>query len=431
MRRSLYAVLALCALVFLSTAAAQDFDWRRFEGTEIRFLMNQHPFTDFITPLVPEFEKLTGIKVTLEAFPEAQFRQKRLLEVSSNAATLDGYMIMPGQVGAQYLGADWVTYLDDMIADPSMTNPDLDLDDFFDGALNTFRNGDRLYGLPLQNETSLLFYRKDLFEEAGLSGPPETMAELMADAQLLNKDGRAGFAMRGAGASATSQIVNFLMTFGGKWLNEDGSSALDSEASKEALAFYTTLLNNYGPAGVTNMSWPEVTSLFAQDQAAMMFGANVFRSIMEDPEQTKDVVRENIAYAPIPAGPVGRKPVVLVWGLSVNHASKHPGAAWYFIQWALSKENQLKAGLAGVPAARESAWQDPEFQETAPADWIEASQKHFAIADPNWNPPVVPVSEVRDAYGQAIIAALQGQPIGRALQRAADQMDEIVARSQQ
>ena len=429
-----YAVVASLVLLVMGNVSAQDsaqdFDWQRFEGTDIRFLMNRHPFTEFLEPLVPEFEELTGINVTLEVFPEDQFRQRRLLEASSGANTLDGYMIMPGQVGAQYLGAGWVRYIDDFVDDPSLTMPDLDLEDFYSGAISTFRNDDKLFGLPLQIESSLLFYREDLLQAAGLEGPPETMEELRQYADTLNADGVAGFAARGKGASATSQIVNFLYSYGGQWQNEDGTSALGSEASQAALTAYADLLRADGPPGVTNMSWPEVTSLFAQGQAAMILDANVFRSIMEDPEQSIDVVRENVGYAPVPAGPAGRVPAVLVWGMSVNEASEHPEAAWYFIQWALSKENQLEALLSGVPAARSSAWENAEFQASAPADWIAASQESFSVGQPDWNPPVVPVPEVRDAYGQAIVAALQGQPVAPALERAAEAIDGIVERSQ-
>ncbi len=143
------------------------------------------------------------------------------------------------------------------------------------------------------------------------------------------------------------------------------------------------------------------------------------------------MVRENTGYAKLPEGPAGSVPAVLVWGMSVNHASQNPEAAWYFIQWALSKEKQVEALLAGVPAARASAWENEEFQATAPADWIQASQESFAIGQPHWNPPVVPVGEVRDAYGQAIVAALQGQNARQALEQAAQEMNRIVERSRQ
>lgn len=430
MKRISILVLAMVAAGFVSLGVAQEFDWRQFEGTEIRFMMNQHPFTDFLAPQIPEFEELSGIDVTLETFPEDQFRQRRLLEASSGAETLDGFMIMPGQVGAQYLGADWVRYLDDFIADPTLTSPDLDLDDFFAGAMSTFENDEGIYGLPLQIESSLLFYRSDLFAEAGLEGPPETMEELRDYAAALHSDDVAGFAMRGQGAAATSQIVNLLYSFGGQWLNEDGTSALDSPESIAALEFYADLMREYGPPGPANLHWPEVTSLYAQGQVAMIFDANVFRSIMEDPESAIDVVRENTLYAPLPAGPAGRVPAVLVWGLSVNHASENPEAAWYFIQWALSKENQVETLLSGVPAARTSSWADEEFQQTAPESWIEGSQTSFQAGQPDWNPPVTAVPEVRDAYGQAIVAALQGEDAAEALQQATQEIDRVLEREQ-
>ena len=428
-RRSLRILVFSALLLGFAAASAQEFDWRRFEGTDIRFMMNRHPFTNWLEPMVPEFEALTGINVTLEVLPEDQFRQVRLLEVSSAAPTLDGYMVMPGQVGAQYLGAGWLRFVDDFVADPSLTHPDLDIDDFFGGAIGTFESPDGLFGLPLQIESSLLFYREDLFEEAGLSGPPETMDELMEYAAALHSDQVAGFAMRGRGAAATSQTVNLLYSFGGRWMDEDGNSALASEESIEAHEFYAELMRNYGPPGPANLHWAEVTSLYAQGQAAMIFDANVFRPIMEDPAQAIEIVRENTRYAPLPAGPAGSVPGVLVWGLSVNHASQNPEAAWYFIQWALSKESQESLIVFGVPAARASAWENEEFQATAPADWIDASQRSFDAGQPDWNPPVVPVAEVRDAYGQAIVAALEGRDIAAALQRAAEDVDGIVARS--
>lgn len=424
-------ITALAVVAAFGLAGAQDFDWRSQEGESIRFLMNRHPFTDWLEPLVPEFEELTGIDVTLEVFPEDQFRQRRLLEVGSGASTLDGYMFMPGQAGAQYLGAGWLRTLDDLVADASITSPDLDLDDFFGGALGTFETDSGLVGLPLQIESSLLFYRKDLFEAAGLDGPPETLEQLAEYAAILDDGNVAGFAMRGQGAAATSQIVNLLYSFGGKWMNEDGSSALASPESQAALEYYADLLTNYGPPGPANLHWAEVMGLYAQGQVAMVFDANVFRSIVEDPDQALQVVIDNTGYAPLPAGPAGSVPAVLSWGLSINAASEKPEAAWLFIQWALSRDNQLDALLTGVPAARESAWEAEEFTSTAPQDWNEASRQSFNAGQPDWNPPIIPVPEARDAYGQAIVAALQGGDIAAALERAARDIDQAVERTQQ
>ena len=178
MKRLSRILVAATVSAGLAVASAQDFDWRQQEGASIRFMMNNHPFTTWLEPHVAEFEELTGISVTLETYPEDQFRQRRLLEVASGASSLDGYMFMPGQVGAQYGGAGWVRSIDDLVANPSVTHPDLDLDDFFTGALDSFRTDAGLIGLPLQIESSLLFYRKDLLAEAGFDGPPATLEQL-------------------------------------------------------------------------------------------------------------------------------------------------------------------------------------------------------------------------------------------------------------
>ncbi len=58
----------LCAATLAASASAQV-NWKQFQGTEVRFLMNKHPFTTFIEPKIAEFEKLTGIKVMMEVFP--------------------------------------------------------------------------------------------------------------------------------------------------------------------------------------------------------------------------------------------------------------------------------------------------------------------------------------------------------------------------
>jgi urea transport system permease protein len=115
-------------------------------------------------------------------------------------------------------------------------------------------------------------------------------------------------------------------------------------------------------------------------------------------------------------------------GLQVRAVSQNPEAAWYFIQWALSKENQVGAILDGVPSARASSWANEEFQQTAPRSWIEASQTSFDRGQPDWNPPVVPVPEVRDAYGQAISSALQGADVGPALEQANEEIERILER---
>ena len=122
MRRiACFVVMALLCAVAVSGTALAQVDWKQFQGTEIRFLMNKHPFTTFIEPKIPEFEKLTGIKVVFEVFPEDQYRNKRTIELNAGGK-LDGYMIMPGLDDLYYSKAGWLQPLDDYIKDPKLTD---------------------------------------------------------------------------------------------------------------------------------------------------------------------------------------------------------------------------------------------------------------------------------------------------------------------
>src|SRR5271169_2750528 len=103
--KSVMSAVLLCAGLIPASAFAQ-IDWKQAQGTELRFLMNKHPFTTFIEPKVAEFEKLTGIKVVIEAFPEDQYRNKLTIELNAGGK-VDGYMIMPGQDDLYHWKAGW------------------------------------------------------------------------------------------------------------------------------------------------------------------------------------------------------------------------------------------------------------------------------------------------------------------------------------
>src|SRR3989304_1384431 len=123
-------LVALICVGAFSSIALGAVNWKQLQGTEIRFLMNKHPFTTFIEPKVSEFEKLTGIKVTIEAFPEDQYRNKRTIELNAGGK-VDGYMIMPGQDDLHYWKAGGLHPMDAYIADLGLTEADWNFKDFF------------------------------------------------------------------------------------------------------------------------------------------------------------------------------------------------------------------------------------------------------------------------------------------------------------
>jgi multiple sugar transport system substrate-binding protein len=83
------ALFLACLLVSPGLSAAQKFDWQAFKGTSIRVMANKNVSGETIQSQVPEFEKLTGIKVTYETFTEDQYRQKVLLELAAGTGAVD------------------------------------------------------------------------------------------------------------------------------------------------------------------------------------------------------------------------------------------------------------------------------------------------------------------------------------------------------
>lgn len=420
--------LLLAGIVLLASTAMAEVNWKQCEGTEIRFLMNKHPFTDYIQPKIPEFEALTGIKVAMEAFPEDQFRNKRMIELSAGAQ-LDGYMIMPGQVKLHYWKAGWLKPLDEYINDPTLTEADWDVKDFFAGPMKGSSIEGKQIGIVINAEASLLSYRKDLFEQFQVK-VPETMEELEAAAKFFHGkevDGKkmVGITLRGKSAAATSQWVDFLYSFGGSWTDADGKANIASPESIAAFKFYGDLLRNYGPQGPTMLHWAESTSIFMEGTAAMIFDANVFKSLYENPAESK--VAGKVGYTMIPAGPAGKVPHVSNWSLAISATStpERQKAAWLFIQWAANKENALGSLAAGVPAGRASAWNSEQYKAADKnPDWTAASLESFDIGQPQWNPPVINVSEIRDIVGQVIVDAIEGKDVEASAKKGAELMNQ-------
>jgi multiple sugar transport system substrate-binding protein len=430
MQKKMTAVLigVLLCLGMVLPATAGSVDWMQSKGTEIRFLMNKHPFTSFIEPKVAEFERMTGIRVTLEVFPEDQFRNKRMIELNAGG-TVDGYMIMPGQAKLHYWKAGWLKPLDAFIADASLTDADWDVKDFFAGPMKGSSIDGQQIGIVINAEASLLSYRKDLFDRFKVK-VPDTMQELEQAAKFFTGkevDGKkmVGITLRGKGAAATSQWVDFLYSFGGSWTNAQGKSNLDAPESIAAFKFYGDLLRNYGPQGGTMLHWAESTSIFMEGKAAMIFDANVFKSLYENPKESK--VAGMVGYTTIPAGPAGKLPHVSNWSLAISGTSTpdRQKASWLFVQWATNKENVLGALLAGVPAGRASAWNAPEYtSKDANPDWTAGSLKSFEIGQPQWNPPVLNVPEIRDITGLVIVDAIEGKDVEKSAKKAAALMNK-------
>jgi multiple sugar transport system substrate-binding protein len=431
----LVAVLAfgLAGLLVPGQGWAQKFDWQMHKGTTIRVMANKNVSGESIQSLVPDFEKLTGIKVQYETFTEDQYRQKVLLELAAGTGAVDVIHTATAQEGLKFWRSGWYEPLDEYLKNPRLTDPNFDLADISKPALKGNTYDGKLVALPTTQQTTMLYYRKDLFEKAKLK-VPQTFAELEEAAKKLHntEDGGqkvVGIVLRGKKAAATSQWAPYLLSLGGNWLTKDGKPAINSPEAVQAFDLYGRLLRNYGPLGAVNYHWYECVSLFVQGKAAMYTDVSNRIFYFEDPAKSQIVGK--IGYALFPAGPASRTPTMEVWSMAVSSKSKKKEAAYLFVEWAASKENVLKMHLKGAPSVRASAWKDPKFlAEQTHKDWIEASLKSLEIASTDWNPPITAVSEVRDEIGSVIVSSILGENVKAAADKANAEMAKIMEKTE-
>ena len=374
-----------------------------YAGTTLRMVGANHPWQVAITPLLADFEAETGIKVEFESYGEDQLNQKLTTEFTAGGSDIDVFMQRPLQEARVMQMNGWY---EDLTA--CVSAPDYDFEDFAAGAVGTETVNGVLTGIPIVTEQEVLYYRKDLLEEAGLA-VPTTLDELKAAAEALtDRDNELyGFVARGQRSPLVTQFSSFLYSSGGDWFDENRQATINAPEALAAIELYSTLLREYGPPGVLNMSWPQAVAVFAQGNAALYTDASSIYANLLDPELS--TVADKTGVAVFPAGPAGSVMYnVTSWGLSMPSGSDNKEAACEFIKWATSKEIVLKTQVDGaVPGARESVWADPAGTTAFPADWVEA-----VAASANGRgydrPLVTAVTEARDIIGGAVNVAIEG-----------------------
>jgi len=374
-----------------------------YAGTTLRLVGANHPWQVAIEPMLAEFEAATGIKVNFEAYGEDQLNQKLTTEFTAGGSDIDVFMQRPLQEARVMQMNGWYEDLANCVSDP-----DYDFADFADGAVGTEMVDGVLTGVPIVTEAEVLYYRKDLLEAAGIA-VPTTLDELKAAAEALtDKDNEMyGFVARGQRSPLVTQFSSFLYSSGGDWFDADRQATINTPEALAAIDLYGTLLREYGPPGVLNMSWPQAVAIFAQGNAAMYTDASSIYANVLDPELS--AVADKTGVAVFPAGPAG--PImynVTSWGLAIPSGSQNKEAACEFIKWATSKDIVLKTqGEGAVPGARDSVWADPAGSAAFPADWVTA-----VAASSNGRgydrPLVTAVTEARDIIGGAVTVSIEG-----------------------
>lgn len=339
-----------------------------YRGITITASFLPRPGYEAAIKLIPEFERLTGIKVKWESIYYEQMREALVLDFTSGKPRFDVVLIDLPWIG-EFASAGWVAPLARFYGNPALADPGLDLKDFFPLLLESMGTWDGIiYGLPFDNYSGLLFYNRCMLQKAGFARPPDTWQELKdVYGPALTKANRYAFALQSHAGETQScdSFMRFVWAFGGSILTDSFKPNLSSRGSLAGLKFRQQLLR-YMPPGIVDWEHEQTVQALADGRVAMITEWSGWYKWLADPKTSK--ISGCLGVAVEPAGPAGRKPALGGFSLGVNAQStpEKQAAAWLFIQWLTSKRKARDFILAGGVPGRRSAYKDKELRKRFP-----------------------------------------------------------------
>jgi sorbitol/mannitol transport system substrate-binding protein len=374
--------------------------------------------------LTGEFAKANpGIEVKWVTLEENVLREKVTVDIATKGGQYDVLTIGTYEVPI-WAKKNWLVPLDNLGAD-------YQVDDLLPAIRAGLSYEGKLYAAPFYGESSMIMYRKDLFEKAGLTMPEKPTWEFIIDAakKLTDKSaGVYGICLRGkAGWGENMAFITAMAnSFGARWFDEKWNPQFDSPEWKETLDTYLKVMKDAGPPGAVSNGFNENLALFNSGKCAMWIDATVAAGFVTDPKESK--VADKVAFALAPNKGLGKNANWLwAWSLAIPAGSKKVDAAEKFIGWATSKQYaELVAAKEGwahaPPGTRKSLYDNPKYQEAAP--FAKLTLESINTADPT-KPTVKPVPYVGVQFvaipefqglgtkvGQFFSAALAGSTTG-------------------
>lgn len=390
-----------------------NINWQQCKGESIRVLLGTEPASEAINSLAPEFEKLTGIKTEVLVLRGEDAIQKTTVDCVAGTGHYDVFMITNRDV-VQFVTAGWLEALDPYVNDPKLTNKKwFDAEDIVPKYCQTLNIDGHQYGFPHYVESSFWYYRKDLFEQAGLE-PPTTLAGIWGTAATLNKPGKiAGVVLVGMRGKyqCGSRWNGFLKGFGGSYFADfpnDFHVVANNPIGIAATDYYAELDKKYGPKGVAGWDWAEEITAAQEGKVAMFYETTDFGPLLSDPSKSKTAGKWGTFV-----GPKEIWPSCDSHGVTINYASKHKKAAWLFIEWAISKPTARKIAMEVLIPNRDSLFMDSELiakaKKVCNGEWYPTMRKTFALASPDFYDVFPLLGETTDRLSAAVQSVIAGE----------------------
>ena len=345
------------------------------------------------------------IKLNWVVLEENVLRQRLTTDIATQGGQFDVLTI--GMYEAALWGAKgWLEPMTDLPATYA-------IEDVFPSVRDGLSVKGTLYALPFYAESSMTYYRTDLFKDAGLTMPERpTWEQIAGFAKQLNKPEKEqyGICLRGkAGWGENMALISTVANaYGARWFDEKWQPEFTGPEWKNALNFYVNTLKESGPPGATSNGFNENLALFNSGKCAIWVDASVAGSFVTDKTQSKVAEHVGFTFAPHQVTDKGSA-WLYSWALAIPTSSKAKDAAKTFSTWATSKEYGAlvaeKDGIANVPPGTRNSTYTDAYLQAAP--FAKVTLESLKAANPN-DPTLKPVPYV----GIQLVTIPEFQAIG-------------------
>jgi multiple sugar transport system substrate-binding protein len=310
--------------------------------------------TGFTGPDKPSYDALIktfndthpSIQVTMDVEPWDAIAQKLPQEWATGQGPDIAAPSFDPSVIFQYIKTNSVVPLTDAVG---TGDTQIQSASFPKSVTDAFSVDGKLYAVPANLATLVLYYNKDMFSKASIAAAPATQADFVADAKALtlpagaSKPTQYGLTLAD---HATIQMWPILQWMnGGDIVDAKGCSVVSQQKSVDALTLWSDLVtkNHISPIGQTGA---DADTLFSAKRAAMEingpWAAAGFRS-----------AGINLGIAPVPTGAAGPVTLGSTVPLMVAKSGKHVAQAEQFLAWWTGKTAQTQFSKAsGFPPVR-------------------------------------------------------------------------------
>ncbi|MGH7922239.1 MAG: ABC transporter substrate-binding protein, partial [Candidatus Dormibacteraceae bacterium] len=287
----------------------------------------------------------------------------------------------------------------------------------------------KLYAMPYSANLNVLYYRKDLVDQAGLPSPGTSWSNFYKVAAALTKpnQGIYGFGLRGgSGSVATIESWLYAATGINTFFDSKGHATLDKPQMVSALERWVGMYGKDTSKSDLNNEYRAMAAEFDSGHAAM-----IFHNLGSYPGHVTSLGASKVGVTVLPPAPNGKTTLegLSYLGNVILRGSKHPEQAWTFVAYlsAAAAQSYFNQQIGQIPADKKAA-DEPWVKQNAAAQAAKTALagKNAVIVSPPLYLPAYSTTQVQmePALQKVLIGQLSAQSF---LQQWASQLNTALS----